>query len=109
MKQANRRPGTVYLNDERGTSVRVHAHSSPSSLCNNVPGSANVIREAGAASLVFVCGAAGVRKTAVKNHVTRYALAGMLQASRQDRERVHILSLLARSPINGSSLKREFL
>lgn len=42
------------------------------------------IRKRGGASHVFLCGPTGVGKTAMKNHVMSYAVAEMLQASRQD-------------------------
>src|SRR6266852_3680811 len=43
----------------------------------------NAIQETGGASLVFVCGPAGVGKTAMKNHVISCAAAELLQASRR--------------------------
>lgn len=69
----------------------------------------NAIQETGGASLVFVCGPAGVGKTAVKNHVTSYAAAEMLQASRRVGKRGHIPSLFARPSLNGSFSWRDFL
>jgi AAA domain len=69
----------------------------------------NAIQETGSTSLVFVCGPAGVGKTAMKNHVISCAAAELLQASRRVGKRGSIPSLFARPPLNGSFSWRDFL
>jgi hypothetical protein len=69
----------------------------------------NAIQETSGASLVFVCGPAGVGKTAMKNHVVGCAAAEMQQASRRVGKRGPIPSLFAKPPLNGSFNWRDFL
>lgn len=69
----------------------------------------NAIQETAGASLVFVCGPAGVGKTAMKNHVIGCATAEMQQALGRAGNRGPIPGLFARPPLNGSFSWRDFL
>lgn len=67
------------------------------------------IQEPDGASLVFVCGPTGVGKTAMKNQVIRAVVTETLPALQEDRDRVPILSTLARPPLGGSFSWNDFL
>ncbi len=68
----------------------------------------DVIREPGGASLIFVCGPAGVGKTTLKNSVIEAIETEMMFASLVDEEHP-ILTMLARPPLNASFGWRDFL
>ncbi len=66
------------------------------------------IQEPGGASLVNVYGPARVGKSTMKNHVIRTIILEMLPLLEQDRERVPLLSLVPRPPLNGSFSWKDF-
>lgn len=66
------------------------------------------IQEPGGASLVNVYGPAHVGKSTMKNHVIRTIILEMLPLLEQDRERVPLLSIMPRPPLNGSFSWRDF-
>jgi AAA ATPase-like protein len=68
----------------------------------------DVIREPGGASLIFVCGPAGVGKTTLKNYVIEATTTEMMFASLMDEEHP-ILTMLARPPLNATFGWRDFL
>jgi hypothetical protein len=68
----------------------------------------DVIQEPGGASLIFVCGPAGVGKTTLKNYVIEATETEMMFASLVDEEHP-ILTMLARPPLNASFGWRDFL
>lgn len=66
------------------------------------------LQETGGASLVHVYGPARVGKSTMKNHVIRTILLEMLPLLEQDRERIPLLSIVPRPPLNGSFSWKDF-
>ena len=59
------------------------------------------IQEPGGASIINVFGPARVGKSTMKNHVMRTIILEMLALLQQDKERVPLLSLMAKPPLSG--------
>jgi AAA domain len=66
------------------------------------------IQETGGASLINVYGPARVGKSTMKNHVIRNIILEMLPLLEQDRERIPLLSLTPRPPMNSSFSWKDF-
>src|SRR2546423_13155417 len=66
------------------------------------------IQEPGGASIVNVYGPARVGKSTMKNHVMRTIILEMIPLLAQDRERIPLLNIVSRPPLNGSFSWKDF-